>query len=233
MADMHAFCGDKGGTGKSFVCTSAVQYLLDHGQEFILFETDRSNPDVKRRYDALTHCQVGIFSEGERYEDTANAIFNAASQTRTLINLPAQVFIPLKHWFEQNDLLTLAPEIGVKFFFWFVSDGGYDSLNLLKKHLEFFGSGVQFIVIKNYGRSEDFEALEQDKPLQKLLKQHKAITLNFPKFIGSVVRNRIDGESLSFGAALEHPEFGVIERQRIRKFLREAYAEFERAGVFG
>jgi hypothetical protein len=232
MADMHAFCGDKGGTGKSFVCTTVVQYLLDHEQAFTLFETDRSNPDVKRRYESLTQCQVGIFSEGERYEDTANAIFNSAEKHRTIVNLPAQVFISLKQWFTQNDLLTLAPEVGIRFFFWFVTDGGFDSLLLLKKHLEFFGSGVQFIVVNNYGRSDDFQALEQDKPLQKLLKQHKAITINFPKFIGSVVRNRIDAESLSFGAALEHENFGVIERQRIRKFLREAYAEFERTEVF-
>jgi hypothetical protein len=115
MADVHLFGGEKGGIGKSFVCRTAIQYLLDLEEVFALFDTDRSNPDVRRIYNEAG-CRVAVFSEGERYEDKANAIYNAALEKRVLVNLPAQVFIPVKEWFERNELLSIAPDDGVKFF---------------------------------------------------------------------------------------------------------------------
>jgi hypothetical protein len=232
MTDLHLFGGEKGGVGKSLVARTAIQYHLDNNLDFICFDTDRSNPDIYRIYGKILDCQLGIFSEGERYEDTANAIFNAALQQRVLVNLPAQVLIPVKEWFAKNDLLEIASEAGITFWFWFVSDGGFDSLNLLRKTVEHFQEGVRYVVIKNYGKCDEWEAFDQDKLLQKLLKKHHAQVLDYPKFLGSVVRNRLDAESLTFNEALEHPDFGLIEKQRVRKFLRETYAIFQQAGVF-
>ncbi|MDZ8260601.1 mobilization protein [Nostoc sp. ChiQUE01b] len=265
MADLHLFGGEKGGVGKSIVCRAVIQYLLDHGLDFVAFDTDRSNPDIWRIYGKVLDCQLGIFSEGERYEDTANAIFNAALKKRTIVNLPAQVLIPIKAWFEANDLLEIAADTGVNFVFWFVSDGGFDSINLLKKTLEYFKDGVRYVVVKNLGKADDWEAFDQDKDLQQLMQKYNTTIIEFPKFIGSVVRNRIDSESLPFNScrsrkpqsagdnfkgknhasiqeaasespliigATEHPDFGVIDRQRVKKFLREAYASFEAVEVF-
>jgi hypothetical protein len=232
MADLHLFGGEKGGVGKSLVARTAIQYHLDNNLDFICFDTDRSNPDIYRIYGKILDCQLGIFSEGERYEDTANAIFNAALQQRVLVNLPAQVLIPVKEWFAKNDLLEIASEAGITFWFWFVSDGGFDSLNLLRKTLEHFQDGVRYVVLKNYGKCDDWEAFDQDKSLQKLLKKYNAQVLDYPKFLGSVVRNRLDAESLTFSEALENPDFGLIEKQRVRKFLRETHAMFQQAGAF-
>ena len=82
MAEIFLFSGEKGGVGKSFVCRTAVQYHLDQGVSFVLFETDRSNPDVKRIYGQATGRRVSVFSEGEKYEDAANSIYNAALASR-------------------------------------------------------------------------------------------------------------------------------------------------------
>jgi hypothetical protein len=172
MADVHLFGGEKGGIGKSFVCRTAIQYLLDRDEVFALFDTDRSNPDVRRIYNEAG-CRVAVFSEGERYEDKANAIYNAALEKRVLVNLPAQVFIPVKEWFERNELLSIANDDGVKFFYWFVCDGGYDSLKLLGKSLEFFKSDVPHILVKNWGKCDDWEPLENDDYLQSLMAQYE------------------------------------------------------------
>lgn len=229
--ELHLFGGEKGGVGKSLVCRTVVQYLLDQGQPFRLFETDRSNPDVKRIYGDLTDCKFGIFSEAEKYEDTANQIFNTALEHRVLVNLPAQVLPALRQWFQANEIFELAAENGVALNIWFISDGGYDSLNLLEKSLEFFTDRARHIVVKNYGKTEDWEAFEQNRTLQKLLKKYPVTEIDFPKFLGSVVRNTVDEQSLPFGKALEYEGFSLIERQRVRKFLREAYAAIEQAKV--
>jgi hypothetical protein len=232
VADIHLFGGEKGGVGKSLVCRAAVQYHLDNDLDVSVFDTDRSNPDVRRIYGTAAKCRVAVFSEGEKYEDKANQIYNAALKKRVLCNLPAQVMIPVRNWFENNELLEIAAEDKVSFYQWFVSDGGYDSLNLLGKSLEVFGPSVKHIVVKNNGKTDDWEAFEQDDNLQALLSEHKAVVVDFPKFIGSVERNRIDGENMTFAKAREDKKFGSISRQRVKKFLREAYAAFEEAGVF-
>jgi hypothetical protein len=232
MAELILVSGEKGGTGKSFVCRAMVQWHLDHKMPCTVFDTDRSNPDIKRCYGRVTDVNLGIFGEGQRYEDTANAVFNAAMNNRTIVNLPAQVFIPVKTWVEQNDLFEIAQDVGVTFTIWFVSDCGHDSLTLLRKSLDYFKTKAHHVVVKNYGKTDDWQAYEQEASLQELIQTYHATVIDFPKFIGSVVRNRIDELSLTFGEALTHEKFDIIERQRVRKFLREAYAAFDSAGVF-
>ena len=48
MATLHFVGGEKGGVGKSFVTRTAIQYLLDRGVDFALFDADRSSSDIKR-----------------------------------------------------------------------------------------------------------------------------------------------------------------------------------------
>lgn len=232
MATIHFFGGEKGGVGKSFVCRTAVQYHLDTAQSCVLIETDRSNPDVKRIYGDHCPTQVAIFSESEKHEDAANSIYNTALTNRVLVNLPAQAFIPLKQWFLVNDVFTIAADDGVEFYLWFILDGGYDSYKLLKQSLAHFGAQLPHIVVQNSGKCEEWDSLTADTELQALLKANHARRLTFPKFIGTSHRNQIDAASLTFAAARQHPEFGAIGRQRVKRFLSEAYAAFETTGVF-
>jgi len=230
MPAIHFFGGEKGGVGKSFVCRAALEYLLKHQASLAVFDTDRSNPDVRRIYGDMG-CRVAVFSEGEKHEDKANAIYNAAIEKRVLVNLPAQVFIPFRDWFARNELLEIAVEDGVKFYYWFVCDGGYDSLKLLAKSLEYFQDNVPHILVKNWGKCDDWEPLDNDEVLQSLISRYRVRVIDFPKFIGNADRNAIDALSLTFGEATRYQKFGSISRQRVKRFLREAYAAFDAAGV--
>jgi hypothetical protein len=222
----------KGGVGKSMVCSTVYQYLHDHNTPFVAFDTDRNNPDCYRRYKDILPVKLAIFSEANKYEDAANSIFNEAMNNLVVVNMPAQVHQPFKEWLEKNELLDIAPEVGVRFHLWFVTDSGFDSLNLLQKTLELYQDKMRYTVLRNFGRSEEFDAFEQHKVLQKLLKTFHATVIDFPVLNGSMVRHRLDSESLSYGAALVREDFGIIEKQRIRKFLRESYAAFEQTEVF-
>jgi len=231
MPDLMFIGGEKGGVGKSMFCRTLAQYLLDHDLPFIPYDTDRSNPDLMRIYGKIADCRLAVFSEGERYEDTANQLYNLATDTRVIVNLPAQVFIPMKAWFVNNDLFEIAREDDVSFILWFVVDGGFDSLNLLTKSLEHYQHRLQHVAVRNWGKCDDWEPLETDTKLQKLLKKYKVPVIDFPKFIGNADRNRIDSENWTFAEARETKAFSSISRQRVRKFLREAYAGIEQTGL--
>ena len=237
MADLHFIGGEKGGVGKSLVARTLAQYLLDNNTPCTLFDTDRSNPDLARVYGQVQLCRLAVFSEGERFEDTANQVFSAAIEQRVLVNLPAQVFPAMKKWYEDNELFTIAPEEKVRFFIWFVTDGGYDSLSLLAKSLAFYQNHAQHIVVRNWGRNEfndwdEIIASKENTRLEELLSQYSPTLIDFPKFIGTAERNRIDALSLTFGQARDDKESNAISRQRVKKFLRSAYEAFETTEVF-
>lgn len=232
MPEIHLFGGEKGGVGKSFVCRTAIAYHLKHDIEFTAFDSDRSNPDVMRIYGEETGCEGAVFAEGEKYEDTANSIFNAAMEKRVLVNLPAQSLIPLQGWIEKNELFDLADESDVQFVSWFVSDCGYDSLKLFGRSLDYFGDRASHVFVANYGMTEDWETLKQDKALMARLRGDNVEVLKFPKFIGNYDRNQIDALCLTFEAASEHDEFGAISRQRVKSFLRKSFEQFDALGVF-
>ena len=124
-------------------------------------------------------------------------------------------------------MLSIAQDEDIRFIFFFVTDGGYDSLKLLTQSLSYFDGRAQHVVVRNHGITEDFEAFDQDTNLQRLIKKYKTPVLDFPKLIGSVERNRLDAESIPFGKALTLDGFNSISRQRIRKFLRESAAMFD------
>lgn len=231
MGTINFFGGEKGGCGKSFICRAAVQYNLDKGREFVVFDTDRSNPDVNRIYEKIS--KVAVLSEGREYERMAYPIYNEAiGKKDVLVNLPAQVFIPLQQWIERNGLLEIAPEDGVKFCMWFVSDGGYDSLKLLRESLETYGKAIPHIFVKNNGRCFDWRHVESDKKLQALLSKYEVTSIDFPEFIDNADRNYIDTNSLTFGEALQAKNQTSIFRKHVQQFLEQAYTAFDKVGVF-
>lgn len=232
MPNIHISTGEKGGVGKSVLTRLIIQFLLDHHVDFQAVETDRSNPDCHRLYSKTVSFLLCIFSESDKFEDSANNIFNSGLEKLTIVNTPAQIYPSLTLWFANNQILEIAQDAGVTFWIWFVTDGGYDSLNLLKKTLEFFENGVRYVVVRNEGRTDDFAAMDSDKQLQRLMKKYEASVITLPKLLGSVWRNRMDAESLTFEAALSHPECGLIDRQRIRRFLTTSYEAFLASGAF-
>ena len=224
--------GEKGGCGKSFFCRSLAQYFDDHRIRYTLFDTDRANPDLGRIY-RDRGCRFAILSEAEKDEDSPNTIFNGASAGRVLVNLPAQSFMPLKKWLEGRDVFELAKDEGISFRFWFVSDGGFDSLKLLRQNLEYYGDRVSHVLVRNFGRGgDDWSHLDQDDELQKLLKKYGTHIVDLPRYPSNRHRNIVDQESMTFGQAREHRgKYGAFFRQSARKFLRDAYVALEQSGM--
>jgi hypothetical protein len=233
MADIHLFGGEKGGVGKSFVCRTAIAYHLAKNIDCVPFDTDRSNADVLRIYGETAGCRQAILSEADKFDDAANAIFNTALDgRRVLVNLPAQVMPSLSLWIASNELFEIADESGVSFVSWFVSDCGLDSLKLFGELLDTFGDRMRHVFVANYGITENWSRLRNDKGLMQRMKAQRVSLVTFPKFIGRSHRDQIDERSLTFAQAEACEDFGEIGRQRVKSFLRKASEQFEAVGVF-
>ena len=235
MTAIHWVGGEKGGVGKSFVCRSAIEYFLKRDLDFIVFDTDRSNPDVLKLYRETAGCRPAILSEAEKYEVAAGTIYNAALEEKlpVLVNLGAASFRSLKTWIEKNYVLRSAKLNDIAFYNWFVSNGGSDSLRQFGETLDYFGDSVQHVFVKNYGMTDDWSALEKNKALMKRIQEEDVIVIDFPRFVGNRDRNLIKDLGLTFAAAQQHEAFDTLAQQRIKFYLDDVFDEFERAGVFG
>jgi hypothetical protein len=231
MANIHFIGGEKGGVGKSVVARCVAQYLIDHNLPFLGFDTDRSHGALMRFYSGYASPVLV-----DRYE-SLDAIMEAAveqPERRILVDLAAQTHEPLVRWMDESGVLNLADEMGVPIYYWHVMDAGKDSVDLLKKLLDRFGRQLRYVLVRNQVRGMDFSVLEQSG------EQARAVELGAQvvsvRHLHDSVMNRIDATNSSFWAAkniggLETAELGLMDRQRVKMWLRDIYREFDTIGI--
>ncbi|MGK2951732.1 MAG: hypothetical protein ACSLEZ_04990 [Thiobacillus sp.] len=225
MAHIHFIGGEKGGVGKSLVARILAQYLIDHERPFLGFDTDRSHGALMRFYAGYASPIVV-----DRYE-SLDAIVEAAAADPArsiLVDLAAQTQDALTRWMDDSGLLELSSELGLALTYWHVMDSGRDSVDLLKKLLDRFGSRLNYVLVQNHIRGDDFDLLEASGEKKRALELHARI-INI-KRLHETSMIKIDGHSSSFWSATQSADahaLGILERQRVKMWLKHAYNEID------
>ncbi|HEY4210941.1 MAG TPA: hypothetical protein VGM84_05655 [Steroidobacteraceae bacterium] len=223
MTNIHLIGGEKGGVGKSVVARLLAQYFIDHQIPFLGFDSDRSHGALMRFYAGYA-SPILI----DRY-DSLDAIVEAATENperRVLVDLAAQTQEPLTHWMDESQLLTLAPELALNIRYWHVMDSGRDSVDLLKRLFDRYESRLNYVIVQNPLRGDTFEILNNSGQLERAKALNAGlVTL---KRLDEVTMLKIDAHSASFWSATQADEksavnLGVLERQRVRTWLKSAY----------
>jgi hypothetical protein len=225
MAHIHFIGGEKGGVGKSLIARILAQYLIDHERPFLGFDTDRSHGALMRFYAGYASPIVV-----DRYE-SLDAIVEAAAADPArsiLVDLAAQTQDALTRWMDDSGLLELSSELGLALTYWHVMDSGRDSVDLLKKLLDRFGSRLNYVLVQNHIRGDDFDLLEASGEKKRALELHARI-INI-KRLHETSMIKIDGHSSSFWSATQSADahaLGILERQRVKMWLKHAYNEID------
>jgi len=231
MTTVHLIGGEKGGVGKSVMARLLAQYMIDLEIPFIGFDTDRSHGNLLRFYSGFASPTVV-----DNYQSLDSIIETAAENpdSRILVDLASQTHHPLAQWIDDSGVLDLTRELGIDLCYWNVMDSGKDCVDLLDRLLDQFGSRLQYVLVLNQVRDDDFNLLEYSGVLERALdlnaKVMKLRRLHAP------VMTKIDGNSASFWAArnkdASNPNsLGLLERQRVKLWLRRAYDEIASIGV--
>ena len=231
MANIHFIGGEKGGVGKSLVSRLVAQYLIDKELPFLGFDTDRSHGALLRFYSGFA-SPVLI----DRYEALDSIIEAAVEQPerRILVDLAAQTHDPLVQWMDESGVLDMAGESGFTITYWHVMDSGRDSVDLLKKLLDRFGARLNYVLVRNQMRGDDFGMLEQSGEQDRALSfGAHVVTI---KHLSDAIIQKIDASSSSFWAAQHDADksrtgLGMMDRQRLKMWLRDAYQQIDRAPV--
>jgi len=227
MATIHFIGGEKGGVGKSLVARLLAQYLIDRGLPFLGFDSDRSHGALMRFY--ADYASPVVIEDYESLDKVVEAATEDA-QRRLIVDLAAQTHRPLVKWMEESGMLELARDFGIGVRYWHVMDSGRDSVDLLTRLLDRFGAQLDYVLVLNQLRGEEFDILEASgQKARALALGAQVVTL--PK-LHDATMTRIDARSTSFWAAAnEGVGLTLLERQRVRVWLNKAYAELERIGV--
>jgi hypothetical protein len=228
MANIHLIGGEKGGVGKSLVARILAQYFIDHSIPFLGFDSDRSHGALLRFYAGYA-SPVLI----DHYE-SLDAIVEAATENperRILVDLAAQTQQSLTTWMDESQLLGLAPELGLHIRYWHVMDTGRDSVDLLKRLLDKYEQRLNYVIVQNQLRGEDFSMLRRSGQLERA--QGWGADAISVKRLQDTTLTKIDATSTSFWAAVQADDkggarLGTLERQRLRSWLKSAYDELAR-----
>ena len=231
MAHIHFIGGEKGGVGKSLVSRLVAQYLIDKELPFLGFDTDRSHGALLRFYSGFASPVLV-----DRYEALDSIIEAAVEQPerRILVDLAAQTHDPLVKWMDESGVLDMAGESGFTITYWHVMDSGRDSVDLLKKLLDRFGARLNYVLVRNQMRGDDFAMLEQSGEQDRALGFGARVVSI--KHLSDAVIQKIDASSSSFWAAQHDADksrtgLGMMDRQRLKMWLRDAYQQIDSAPV--
>jgi hypothetical protein len=225
MSAIHFIGGEKGGVGKSVVSRLLAQYFIDKNQLLTVVDADRSHGAMLRFY-----SDFSVPGDLDNFE-TSDQILQLAldADRRVIVDLPAQSDRLLRKWMEQNGIVELAAESQVPLYFWHVMDDGKDSVNLLQNLVNVYGSSVKYVLVKNMGRGKDFsefDASEAKKNAERAGAQ--IITLDD---LHAPTMKKIDSHSSSFWAASNNSTMGMIERHRVKVWIKKVFQELEKIGV--
>ena len=230
MASINFIGGEKGGVGKSVTARVLAQYFIDKNLAFTGFDTDRSHHSFNRFYADYASPVVVDSYEGM---DLIVAAFEDNPEQNVIVDLAAQTSSPLAKWIKDASLIELFKEMGVTVNLWHVMDDGRDAVDLLGRLIDSYGSGPNYVVVQNFGRGSDFVLLRESYALQKAQAQG-AYIIELPR-LHDVSMRKIDQHNTSFWKAINDKDsadaLGLLERQRVKTWLKNCYEVFDRLPV--
>jgi hypothetical protein len=227
LAKIHLIGGEKGGVGKSVVARVLAQYLIDRQLPFVGFDSDRSHGALTRFYAGYA-APVAL----DTYE-SLDAIVESAleePERRVLVDLAAQSSEPLTRWIDDSGVIDAARELGVRLVYWHVMDSGKDGVGLLERLLDRFGDRLGYVLVLNELRGGDFDLLERSGQKERAVGLGARVMAL--KRLHEAAMAKIDAHDVSFWSATHNDDkavhgLGLMERQRVRTWLRSVYGELD------
>lgn len=228
---IHFVGGEKGGVGKSLMSRLLAQYMIDRNIPFTGFDTDRSHGALLRFY--AGYASAALVDSFEALDAIVESAV-AEPGRRVLVDLAAQTHAPLARWMDESGVLDVAAESGLAVNYWHVMDSGRDSVDLLTRLLDRFEGRLNYVLVLNQLRGDDFSQLERSGQLARA--QGLGARTMPLKHLQDAVLRKIDAANASFWSARTAPgtegaKLGLLERQRLRVWLAQVESEFERLGV--
>lgn len=227
LVHIHLIGGEKGGVGKSVLSRVLAQYYIDREIPFKAFDADLSHGALMRYYREFSEpIDISKFESFDTIIETA-----METNKQVLVDLPAQSTAMVDRWISESDLVEFCKENDIILTMWHVMDDGTDSVRLLEKTLETYENVPNYVLVRNFGRGADFSFFD-DSEARKWAEVMGARVMDLPGLHAGAMR-KIDRVGASLWAAANNkdeasgPTLGMLERQRVKVWLRNAYTAID------
>jgi cellulose biosynthesis protein BcsQ len=224
MKRLDLILNGKGGVGKSFFAVNFVQYLKDKDIHHAAVDSDNENSTLKRFHPEALFLDLnrsrqldGIFSA---FEKTDLVVVDCrAASTDLFIEYFAEITLPAV-MSALNAALTLVMPVNHE----------ADSVDQVQRMADQFKKQFNYVVVRNASHSDSFAIFESSEVHLQLKESLAGREISMLRLHDWLVE-ALNAESLTITAAVKHPSFSLLDRQRLQTWQRKLYAEIESAST--
>jgi hypothetical protein len=220
MKRLDLILNGKGGVGKSFFAVNFVQFLKDRGIAHTAIDSDNENSTLKR-----FHPDTLFLDLNNRRE--LDGIFSALEKTSLVVMdcraASTDLFID---YFNEIDLSAVLSAMGASLTLVMPVNHESDSVDQIQRLADQFGKKCGYVVVRNAAHSESFALFESSEVRAQLKDKFGGREISMTRLQDWLVES-LNAENLTITAAMKHPAFSLLDRQRLQTWQRKLYAEIE------
>jgi hypothetical protein len=208
----------KGGLGKSFFATNFVQYLKDRGIAHRAIDSDHENSTLKRFHPDFDFINL------EQRREIDHMFIATESADLLVIDCRAASTDLFIDFFDEVGLLEVLRTIDARLTSVSPVNHEADSVEQLRILSDALGDMCGWVVVKNEAHSETFKLYENSKTRRHLLDALHAREISMPCLHDWLVV-LLNEHNVPLTAALQHPGFSLLDRQRLKHWQVVFYKE--------
>jgi cellulose biosynthesis protein BcsQ len=210
----------KGGVGKSFFAVNFVQFLKDNGVAHVAIDSDNENSTLKR-----FHPEAHFLDLDKRRE--LDGIFAALEKANLVVMdcraASTDLFID---YFTEIDLSTVLNAMGAALTLVMPVNHEADSVDQIQRLTDQFDRRCGYVVVRNAAHSDSFALFESSEVRAQLKEKLGGREIAMTRLQDWLVE-MLNAENVTITAAVKHPAFSLLDRQRLQTWQRKIYAEIE------
>jgi hypothetical protein len=218
---INVILNGKGGVGKSFFATNFVQFLKDRKIAHVAVDSDNENSTLKRFHRDAEFINI---------EDSQgiDAIFPALEKAPlVVIDCRAASTDIFLDYFAEVKVFDILDEIGAGLTVISPVNHEADSIEQVKIVADALNERCRYVVVKNQAHSDHFTIYEKSKTRSRLMDELHTRELVMPRLYDWLVTG-LNQTNLTITTALQHPEFSLVNRQRMKNWQEKFYEQIER-----
>ena len=212
----------KGGVGKSFFATNFVQYLKDCGIAHCAIDSDHENSTLKR-----FHQEAEFINLEHRRE--IDRVFTAAETSELLVidcrAASTDLFID---FFDEVGLAEVLRSLDARLTVICPVNHEADSVEQLRTLSDALRDGCSWVVVKNEAHSDVFKIYDGSKTRRHVVDVLHAREISMPRMYDWLV-TALNEYNTPVTPALAHPDFNLLDRQRLKTWQTRFYRQLYRA----
>jgi hypothetical protein len=212
----------KGGVGKSFFATNLVQYLKDRSVKHIGVDTDNENSTLKRFH------PESLFVDLTKPTAIDRLFSELDSHALVIVDCRAASTDIFLDYFAELNIFDVLRELEASLTLISPVNHEPDSVKQVQILAERLGDQASYIVVKNHSFSEQFTIYDKSKTRSRLLNELGAKEIEMPKLHDWLVIG-LNQAGCTITSAIRHPQFAVMDRQRLKNWQRRFNEQIELA----